>query len=125
MKVVACSPAVAEYEDGFLLADVPLGRGCIDLRTVVDMLRESKPGIHFGLELITRDALKMPCLTDRYWAPFPALPARDLARVLALARIGDAKTLPAVSSLPLDEQIALERADVEASIAYARDDLEI
>jgi len=117
--------AVAEYEDGFLLADVPLGQGCINLKTVVGVLRETKPNIHFGLELITRDALKVPCLTERYWATFPELPARDLARTLGLARNGDAKTLPQVSSLSPEEQVALEKSNVEVSIIYAREELEI
>jgi sugar phosphate isomerase/epimerase len=51
---------VREYEEGFLLADVPLGQGCIDLQGVIGTIREKKRDVHFQLELITRDALKVP-----------------------------------------------------------------
>ena len=36
--------------------------------------------------MITRDPLSVPCITDRYWATFADLPARELARTLALVR---------------------------------------
>ncbi len=38
------------------------------------------PDIHFNLEMITRDPLDIPCLTDRYWSTFPDLSGRHLAR---------------------------------------------
>jgi hypothetical protein len=68
------------------------------------------------LELITRDALKVPCLTDKYWATFPELPGRDLARTLRLARQHRSDSLPQVSSLPADEQVALETRHILASL---------
>ena len=68
--------AVEEYRDGFLLAEVPLGTGFLDLPRVVRVLREARPEIRFNLEMITRDPLKVPCLTDRYWATFADLPGR-------------------------------------------------
>jgi hypothetical protein len=51
--------AVAPYEDGFLLSEVPMGEGFLDLETMVDMLRQKDPNIVFDLEMITRD-LKVP-----------------------------------------------------------------
>ena len=52
--------------------------------------------------MITRDPLKVPCLTDRYWATFADLPGRHLARTLSLVRShlrdplpGSARWLPA------------------------------
>jgi len=117
--------AVREYEDGFLLGDVPLGQGCIDLKTVVRTLRSRCPDVRFSLELITRDALQVPCLTDKYWTTFPEVPARDLARMLALVRRHSAGPLQHVSVLPLDEQRALEAANLTSSLAYARQTLGI
>ena len=75
-----------EYREGFLLAEVPLGTGVLDLPRVVRILRAARPEIRFNLEMITRDPLKVPCLTERYWATFPDLPGRHLARTLSLVR---------------------------------------
>jgi len=91
--------AVAEYEEGFLLGDIPLGEGILPLKTMVEVLRRARPGICFCLELITRDALKVPCLTEGYWATLGHVPARDLARALRLVRSRGRAELPRVSSL--------------------------
>lgn len=108
--------AVQEYEDGFLLSDVPLGAGCLDLKKMTDILLAAKPKVRFSLELITRDALKVPCLTDKYWATFPDLPGRDLARMFRWVRQHRSDSLPQVSSLPADEQVALETRHVLDSL---------
>jgi len=115
--------AVREYADGFLLADVPLGQGCLEVKKMVATLRKAKPDVRFGLELITRDPLKVPCLTEKYWATFGDVPGRDLARTLRLVRRCQASTLPEVGSLPLDEQVAREAFNVTSSLTYAREQL--
>ena len=56
---------VEEYEDGFLLSEVPLGEGYLDIPEMVKVLREAKPDLDFSLEMITRDPLKIPCLTRK------------------------------------------------------------
>ena len=68
-----------EYRDGFLLSEVPLGTGILDLARVVQIVRKAQPEIRLNIEMITRDPLKVPCLTERYWATFPDLPGRHLA----------------------------------------------
>ncbi len=57
---------VKEYEDGFLLSEVPLGTGVLDLRSIIDVCRKYNPNIIFNLEMITRNPLKIPCFTDQY-----------------------------------------------------------
>lgn len=117
--------AVRAYKDGFLLADVPLGQGAIDLKTVVGLLRKAKPKVRFSLELITRDPLKVPCLTDRYWSVMPRIDARHLAKMLRLAG-KDRSRLPArVSFLPQAAQVKREDENVRTSLEYARDVLRI
>ena len=59
--------AVREYDGGFLLGDIPLGQGCFDLPRMMAALRKAKPTIRFSLELITRDPLKVTCLTEKEW----------------------------------------------------------
>jgi sugar phosphate isomerase/epimerase len=117
--------AVREYEEGFLLGDVPLGQGCIDLKTIVTIIRGQCPEVEFSLELITRDALQVPCLGDKYWATFPEVPASDLANTLAMIRCRSAEKLQQVSALSPEEQVALEMENVTNSLKYAREELGI
>jgi len=116
--------AVREYAEGFLLADVALGAGFLDLPAMVKALREAKPDLRFNFETITRDALKVPVLTDGYWTTLPDSPARELARTWRLVKAASlAESMVAVSRLPDAEQRDLERRQVEQSLAYARDKL--
>jgi len=117
--------AVAEYEDGFLLAEVPLGEGFLDLRKSIAVLREARPGIRFNLEMITRDPLRVPCLTEKYWATATAS-GRDLARTLAMVRKRKPKhSLPRISGKGAKEQLAIEEENVRKSLAYAYEHLSL
>jgi sugar phosphate isomerase/epimerase len=116
--------AVEADEDGFLLSEVPLGEGFLDLPRMVRVLRQARPEIRFSLEMITRDPLKVPCLTPRYWAPCDDIPGRDLARTLNLVRSHKPKKpLPRVSNLSRDERLKVEDENVTRSLAYAREHL--
>jgi sugar phosphate isomerase/epimerase len=116
--------AVREYEQGFLLAEVPLGMGVLDLRRMVAVLRGARPEVKFFLEMITRDPLKVPCLTDKYWATFGGAPGADLTRTLALVRRhASPKPLARVSNLKLSERIAVEEENNKRCLAYARESL--
>ncbi|MHC4878110.1 MAG: sugar phosphate isomerase/epimerase family protein [Planctomycetota bacterium] len=117
--------AVQDYPDGFLLGDIPLGQGCFDLKRMVAILQKAQPRIRFALELLTRDALKVPCLTEKFWATMADVPASDLARTLRVVRERRAEALQQVSSLPLERQVALEDTNVAASLKYARDVLRL
>lgn len=117
--------AVQLYDDGFLLADIPLGQGALRLEQIVDIVRAARPDVNFSLELITRDPLEVPCLSEEYWATFPDLPAGDLARMLRMVRERATDNLQYVSSLPDDEQVALEDANVRQSLDYARNVLNL
>jgi sugar phosphate isomerase/epimerase len=118
--------AVEEYRDGFLLSEVPLGTGVLDLPRAVRVLRQANPHIRFNIEMITRDPLKVPCLSDRYWATFPNLPGRHLAHSLAFVRAHPpAQPLPRVSHLPPDQQLRAEDDNNRLCLAFARDRLGI
>jgi sugar phosphate isomerase/epimerase len=117
--------AVREYPQGFLLADVPLGEGFLDLKAMVAILRRARPEVRFGLETITRDPLPVPCLTEKYWATMPGVPGSDLARTLRTVRARQAATLPQVDRLPLEGQVACESAGIEKSFRYASEVLGI
>jgi 3-oxoisoapionate decarboxylase len=116
--------AVEETETGFLLSEVPLGEGILDLPRMVQAIRAARPDVHFSLEMITRDPLHVPCLTGKYWATFVDVPGIALARTLTSVRACQpAAPLPRVSHLSAQERYALELEHVERSIAYAREHL--
>jgi sugar phosphate isomerase/epimerase len=117
--------AVEEYADGFLLGDIPLGQGALDLAAMVDVLRAAKPGMRFTLELITRDPLRVPCNTEGYWATFPDVPRGDLDRTMEFVREHATHNLQYVAELSADEQVALENENVRASLEFARERLMI
>ena len=115
---------VAEYADGFLLAEVPLGEGFLDLRRIKDICEKANPAVQFNLEMITRDALEIPCLTERYWVTFPQLEGKYLARTLSMVREHTCKdALPSVTGLSDRERITYEDENVAKSFAYARQHL--
>jgi sugar phosphate isomerase/epimerase len=116
---------VEEYPEGFLLAEVPLGTGFLDLAKVVATVRKAQPGVRLNLEMITRDPLKVPCLTPRYWATLENVPGRRLAAMIALvrARVGK-KPLPRIGELSKEEQVRREDENVRQSLRFARETLE-
>ncbi len=88
--------AVAPYEEGFLLSEVALGEGMLDIPGMVKVLQQKDPNMIFALEMITREPLKIPVFTKKYWTTFDdsysPLPGRDLARILEIVRTSSAKT---------------------------------
>lgn len=122
--------AVEKYEEGFLMSEVPLGDGFLDLKQMVDVLRQKNPDMAFDLEMITRDPLKIPVFTDKYWATFDdsysPYPARDLAKMLEFVSTHPAKKpLPRTSGLSSKQQLDLEDEDNLKSIVYPRQHLEL
>lgn len=114
--------SLSEYDDGFLLGDIPLGQGSFDLKRIVQIIRTAKPSLQFSLEVITRDALKVPCLTAEYWRSVVEPTGGDLARTLQFVRHNSAKAI-AVASLPLIEQVKQEDVNIATSLDYAQREL--
>ena len=131
--IVSChlkDMAVEMYDDGFLLSEVPLGEGFLDIPGMVAEIQKKNADTPFDLEMITRDPLKIPVFTDKYWVTFDdsysPLPGRDLAHTLDLVRRNKPKKpLPRTTGMPPDAQLALEDENVRKSIAYARANLRL
>jgi 3-oxoisoapionate decarboxylase len=122
--------AVEEYEDGFLLSEVPLGEGILDLKQIVQILRATDPNMIIDLEMITRDPLKIPVFTTKYWATFDdaysPLPGRDLAKVIAIVKKNRPKSsLPKTTGLSREAQVKLEDEHNLKCIDYARQHLDL
>jgi 3-oxoisoapionate decarboxylase len=120
--------AVQEYEDGFLLSEVPMGEGMLDIKEMVRLLRQKDPNMIFDLEMITRDPLKIPVYTPKYWVTFDdaysPLPGRDLAKTLALVKKNPPKKpLPKMTGLSPEAQVKAEDDYNNQCIAYAKANL--
>lgn len=105
----ACSlkdMGVAPYAEGFLLSEVPFGTGAFDQARLFTILRRANPRIHPTTELITRDPLQIPVLTDGY---FRTLPDRRARRDAWMAMIrSKASALPRVEHLSPAQRLQAE-----------------
>jgi sugar phosphate isomerase/epimerase len=113
---------VDEYANGFLLSEVPLGKGFLDIPKIVALCKQHNPSVAFNLEMITRDPLEIPCLTNEYWASFSGVPGTDLARTLRMIKQNKYKSaLPRVAQLSEEERLAVEELNILECFAYSRD----
>jgi sugar phosphate isomerase/epimerase len=122
--------AVEPYEDGFLLSEVPLGEGFLDIKGMVATLQKKDPNMAFDLEMITREPLKIPVFTDKYWVTFDdsysPLPGRDLAHVLDIVHKNKPMTPPPhTTGLSAEAFLKLEDECVGRSIDWARKNLSL
>ena len=62
---------VQNYKDGFLLSEVLFEDGFMDIPAMLKILKAANPKLLPMHELITRDPLKVPVLTDKYWVTWP------------------------------------------------------
>lgn len=116
--------AVEDYADGFLLSEVPLGKGVLDVPKMVEICQKQNPAVTFNLEMITRDPLEIPCLKPDYWATFADRPATDLAHMLHLVRQQKSTTpLPRTTPLSPEARLAAEEQNIVACLTYSKDKL--
>lgn len=110
---------VAPYQDGFLLSEVLFGTGAQDQGEIWKILKRHNPKINMVEELITRDPLKIPCLTPGYWACFPAKDEKRLATIQAYVRAKQTK-LPYVDQLSPQERFKVEESNHRNTIDWGR-----
>jgi len=112
--------AVEEYAEGFLLAEVPFGEGMLDMALIARTIVRARPNTRMTLEMITRDPLRIPCLTDKYWATFVDSSPRRLAAMLRMVRAYGTRSLPRLGNLSPDDRAKREEDNVAACLRYAR-----
>jgi sugar phosphate isomerase/epimerase len=112
--------AVAADDDGFQLSEVVLGDGLLDLRRIVRTIRSARPRTNLTLEMITRNPLRVPCLTPKYWATFPDRSGYVLARTLTMVRRNAGKPLPRVDGLSREALAGLEEENVRKCLAKSQ-----
>jgi sugar phosphate isomerase/epimerase len=118
--------AVRPYEDGFELSEVLLGEGSTPLKQIIDVLRKVRRDVPIVLEMITRDPLKVPYKTDKYWVTYPQ---RDNERIQKFERgiltKAWAKPLPRISGLLAEQALATENDNLRRCSEYARNVLKV
>lgn len=113
--------ALDEYQNGFLLAEVPMGTGMLDLKKMVDICQKYNPNIKFNLEMITRDPLEIPCISADYWPSMEGVPAIDLANTLKMVRDKKVtKPIQKISILSAEEKFAIEEKNIVDSFSFAK-----
>jgi sugar phosphate isomerase/epimerase len=116
--------AVQPSDDGFLLSEVPLGTGMLDLPRMIAALRKANPGIVINLEMATRDPLRIPCLTDGYFTTFPKRKATHLDAAMQRVRANPPQQPPpVVSGKGTAEVLAEEESNNRQGLDWMRKQL--
>ncbi len=127
MSVHLKDMAVQLDANGFLLSEVPLGTGMLDLPRIVVALSRAKADLVFNLEMATRDPLKVPCLQDSYWVTFPTdRKMTHLHAALAQAKSHPPRqSAPTVSGKPVTEVLAEEETNNRQGLAWMKTNLHL
>ncbi len=81
--------AVYEHPRGAAVQWVPLGEGVVDFKKFVARMRELCPPVYVYIKPITgRPPAVIPYLEPAFWERYPRARAADLARFVALAKLG-------------------------------------
>lgn len=110
--------AVKPCSEGFLLSEVPLGEGLLNLKEIVNTCKKYNPSISFNLEMITRNPLLIPCLTPDYWTTLENVPAFELSQILTWVNT-HGRNLPHIDSLETEELLAREEINILTSLTYS------
>ncbi len=113
--------AISEIEEGCMIADVPLGQGILPLAKLMELLRRSKSDIHFCLDMITRDPVKVAYRDDSFWGVFGK---RDTSRIdrfksTVLSKAAT-RSFPKIGGMSSSQMRAVEDDNIRRSVAYAK-----
>lgn len=115
--------ATQDMEEGFLLSEVPLGQGVLNLPALISALNRARRHLVFQLEIITRNPLPVPCLLPQYWETLREVKAAQLAVMLLGVRRGPRRPLPTVRGLTTAELLALEEQNNSHSLQFGHQHL--
>jgi len=104
-----------------MLSEVVFEDGFMDIPAMWAILKKSNPKLLPTHELITRDPLKVPVLTDKYWVTWPDRSGKYLADTLRLVNANSSKKpLPVISTLSADAQLQAEEDNNRRCFDWAR-----
>lgn len=115
--------AIWESAKGATAQWTAMGEGTVDLKAYFNRFAELCPNIPVHIETISGFNRELPYLDPAFLDLFPKMPARDLARFIALARRGkprDPWTPP--SGMPREQaEQEHQKAEIEKSIRYCKE----
>ena len=115
---------VEEYKDGFLLSEVPLGNGFLNMQQIVTLCKQHNSAVTFNLEMITRDPLEIPCLKNDYWASFNGVPGSELARTIRMVKANKYRSaLPRLSHRSIEDRLEVEENNILECLKYSKEEL--
>jgi len=115
--------AVWRVPEGAAVAWVRMGDGNVGITEYIAKLRRLRPDLPVTLEIIVTNARVFPYLDEQFWAPYRNQPAWEFARFLRIAERGHLREpLPPLRG---DASLARERADLEASLIFTRNILNV
>ena len=124
--------AYEEDPTGFRMSEVPLGDGRLDLKRMLAAIRRARPQTRFILEMITRDPLLVPCLTEKYWETYSDRSPRHLSRTLAMVRKQKSVAalprfgqLSDVDAFNRQAQITAEENNIKTCLNFGREQLSL
>ena len=113
--------AVQNYADGFLLSEVLFEDGFMDIPAMWAVLKKANPALLPVHEMITRDPLNVPVLTDKYWVTWPDRGGKYLAETIRLVAANSSKKpLPVISTLSPEAQLQVEESNNTSCFNWAR-----
>jgi len=107
---------MAPTHQGYALLGVPLGRGVVDLESIVEILQQANPDIALNIE-VAAPRREIPVLEPAFLDAFTDRSAHDLAAVIRLMRD---RRRTGLDDLAADAQPQDPDAAVTESAAYAR-----
>ncbi len=112
---------IKPYNKGFLLSEVELGQGIVDLKSAVKLCKKYNPQMMFSLEMITRDPLEIPCLEKSYWVTFEEDKEKGLTEIFKMVRDRSfSGELPSIKNLNPEERLAFEEENVVKCLDFSK-----
>jgi 3-oxoisoapionate decarboxylase len=115
--------AVWRVPEGAAVAWVRMGDGNVGINEYIAKLRRLRPELAVTLEIIVTNARVFPYFEEKFWDPYRNQPAWEFARFVKIAERGHVRDpLPQVQG---EASLARERQDLEASLTYTRNILNV
>ncbi len=109
--------------EGAAVSWVRMGEGNVGIGEYVAKLRRLRPDLTVTLEIIVTNPRVFAFLDEKFWEPYRNQPAWEFARFLKLADQGRPRDpLPPLKG---EAALARERADLEASLTFTRNILNV
>src|SRR5229473_6085630 len=92
------------------------------MKRVVAVIQQPRPKTRITHEMITRNPLEVPCLTDKYWVTFPDRNGKYLADTLRRVHhaAGRLQHLPRIDHESRQGLMQLEEENIKQCLHYAR-----